>query len=145
MSGLKNAGLTIIAGLAFIIGSPGRISAQEKQTQSVQQTWFGYFNQTRFSNKLGLWVDAHLRTKEDFITDFSQAVGRIGLTYYLSDDVKLTAGYAYVNHFPSDNHKNISQPEHSSLAAVAMAYPLSRITFDAMVSARRKMAKKNIK
>jgi hypothetical protein len=34
------------------------------------------------------------------------------LTYYLSDATKVTAGYAYVHHFPSDNHKNIAQPEH---------------------------------
>ena len=41
-----------------------------------------------------------------------QAIGRFGLTYYLNDNTKLTAGYAYVNHFPADAHKNISQPEH---------------------------------
>lgn len=87
-------------------------SAQTKQTTSVQQVWAGYFNQTRFSNKWGIWTDAHLRTKEDFFTNFSQAIIRVGLTYYLTDDAKITAGYAYVNHFPSDNHKNISQPEH---------------------------------
>ena len=87
-------------------------NAQTKQTQSVNQTWAGYFNQTHFNNKWGLWADVHLRTKEDFVADLSQAIVRVGLTYYLKDDVKLTAGYAYVNHFPSDNHKNISQPEH---------------------------------
>lgn len=84
----------------------------QKQTTFSEQTWLGYFNQTRFSNKLGMWTDIHLRTKEELFTNFSQAIGRIGLTYYLNDNAKLTAGYAYVNHFPSDNHKNISQPEH---------------------------------
>ena len=88
------------------------VAAQTKQTESVQQVWLGYFNQTRFSNKWGLWADLHLRSKEDFVTDLSQSVVRLGLTYYLEDDVKLTAGYAWVNHFPADNHKNISQPEH---------------------------------
>jgi hypothetical protein len=86
--------------------------AQVKQTETVQQIWFGYFNQTRFSNKWGVWIDAHLRTREDFIEKFSQSITRLGLTYYISDDVKLTAGYAYINHFPADNHKNISMPEH---------------------------------
>ncbi|MBC7904538.1 MAG: DUF2490 domain-containing protein, partial [Gemmatimonadaceae bacterium] len=33
-------------------------------------------------------------------------------TYYVNDAAKLTAGYAFVNFFPSDNHKKISQPEH---------------------------------
>jgi len=88
------------------------LSAQTKQIESAQQVWLGYFNQSRFSTKWGLWVDAHLRTKDDFFTNFSQAIGRIGLTYYLTDDAKITAGYAYVNHFPSENHENISRPEH---------------------------------
>ena len=87
-------------------------SAQSKQTQSANQIWLGYFNQTRFNNKWGLWADVHLRTKEDFVSDLSQGILRLGLTYYLTDDLKLTAGYAYVNHFPAENHKNISQPEH---------------------------------
>jgi len=83
-----------------------------KSTEHLQQLWFGYFNQTRFSDKLGLWVDLHLRTKEDFTNDLSQSIVRLGLTYYVNDATKLTAGYAYVNHFPGDNHKKISQTEH---------------------------------
>ncbi len=86
--------------------------AQQKQITEEEQVWLGYFNQTRFAEKWGVWTDIHLRTKEDFFTQYSQALARIGLTYYLNNDTKLTAGYAYVNHFPSDNHKNISQPEH---------------------------------
>jgi hypothetical protein len=86
------------------------INAQLKETESVQQIWTGYFNQTRFSDKWGLWADVHLRTKKDFFNDLSQGIVRLGLTYYVTDDAKLTAGYAFVNHFPSDNHKNISQP-----------------------------------
>lgn len=84
----------------------------QKQTTDVEQVWLGYFNQTRFSNKFGLWADFHIRTKEDFFTNFSTGIARLGLTYYLNDNTKLTAGYAFVNHFPSDNHKNVSQPEH---------------------------------
>jgi hypothetical protein len=88
------------------------VDAQTKQTTHVQQVWTAYFNQTRFSNKWGAWADLHLRTKEDFFTNFSQSIIRLGLTYYLNDDAKVTAGYAWVNHFPADNHRNISQPEH---------------------------------
>jgi hypothetical protein len=84
----------------------------QKQTQSIQQIWLAYNNQTRFSDKWGLWFDGHLRTKEDFVTDLSTAIARVGLTYYLNDNTKLTLGYAYVNSFPGDNHKDISQPEH---------------------------------
>jgi hypothetical protein len=58
-----------------------------------------------------LWADFHLRTKEDFVDDLSVGIARVGLTYYLNDNTKLTAGYAYVNFFPTGNIE-ISQPEH---------------------------------
>ena len=84
----------------------------QKRATSVQQTWFSYNNQTRLSDKWGLWGDFHLRTKEDFVEDLSTFIGRVGLTYYLKDNTKLTAGYAFINHFPADAHPDISQPEH---------------------------------
>ncbi|MFZ4770895.1 MAG: DUF2490 domain-containing protein [Ferruginibacter sp.] len=90
----------------------GSLKAQVKQTQNMNQLWLGYFNQTRLSNKWGVWTDVHLRTKENFVNKFSQSVVRFGLTYYLNDATKLTAGYAYISHYPADAHKNITQPEH---------------------------------
>ena len=69
-----------------------------KSTEHVNQLWFGYFNQTRFSNKWGMWTDLHLRTKEDFVNNFSQSIVRLGLTYYVTDATKFTAGFAYVSH-----------------------------------------------
>jgi hypothetical protein len=97
---------------ALMISAVSTVQAQIKQTEKTEQVWTGYFNQTRVSNKWGLWLDVQLRTKEDFFTDFSQLLIRPGITYYLSDAAKLTAGYAYINHFPADNHRDISQPEH---------------------------------
>jgi hypothetical protein len=87
-------------------------SYAQKQTTNLQQLWLAYFNQTRFSNKWGMWVDLQLRTKEEFVTDFSQAIARAGLTYYVNNDAKLTVGYAFINHYPADNHPGTSQPEH---------------------------------
>jgi len=98
--------------LFCLLSFPFVAGAQVKQTSSEEQLWFGYFNQTRLTKKWGVWADVHLRTKEDFVNQLSQFIVRPGLTFYLNDDVKLTAAYAFVNHFPSDNHKNISQPEH---------------------------------
>src|SRR5580765_5079372 len=86
--------------------------AQTKHTESFNQVWLGYFNQTRFSNNWGLWADLHIRTKQDFFTNFFQTILRFGLTYYLNDATKLTAGYAYVGTYPGDNHQHVTQPEH---------------------------------
>lgn len=83
-----------------------------KSTENVNQVWLGYSNQVRVTDKWGLWSDLHLRTKEDFVSNFSQSIIRLGLTYYLNDATKLTAGYAYVSIYPAEAHKNITQPEH---------------------------------
>lgn len=84
----------------------------QKEVDNINQVWLGYMNQTRFTDKWGLWLDLHLRTKEDFVTDFSVGIARFGLTYYLNDDAKLTAGYSFINFFPADAHPDVSQPEH---------------------------------
>lgn len=83
-----------------------------KTKETCEQIWLGYFNQTRLSDKWGFWVDAHIRTKDDFTDSLSQFIIRPGITYYLADKTKLTVGYAYVNHFPADAHPETSQPEH---------------------------------
>ncbi len=88
------------------------LQAQVKQTENLQQVWLGYFNQTRFTDKLGAWTDLQLRTKDDFVNKFSQSIVRVGLTYYVTDATKLTVGYAYISHYPADAHKKITQPEH---------------------------------
>jgi hypothetical protein len=86
--------------------------AQNKTVAHEQQFWLAYFNQTRLSDKWGLWADFHLRTKEDLFTNFSTGIARLGLMYYINNNTKLSAGYAYVHNFPGDSHKNIARPEH---------------------------------
>lgn len=96
----------------FYFSVPAGLWAQPKQTDVIEQTWLGFFNQTRFSNHWGAWADIHLRSKEDLVNGISQGIIRAGITYYLNDDTKLTAAYAFVNHFPAEGHLDISQPEH---------------------------------
>ncbi len=84
----------------------------QRTVTTDEQAWFGFFNQTRFSNKWGTWLDVHLRLKNDFVGDLSTFIFRPGLTYYITEDVRLTAGYAYVHHFPAEGHANIARPEH---------------------------------
>lgn len=97
--------------LVIIIVSITSLAAQKTVT-TEEQAWLGFFNQTRFSNRWGSWMDLHLRLKDDFVGDLSQLIVRPGLTYYVTDDVRLTAGYAYVHHFPAAGHADIAQPEH---------------------------------
>lgn len=92
--------------------TPIIVLCQTKQTTVFAQTWMGYLNQTRLSNHWGIWFDAQLYTKEHMVKGWFQSEIRPGIMYYLNNDTKLAAGYTFLNNFPGDNHKNISQPEH---------------------------------
>jgi hypothetical protein len=84
----------------------------QKQTTHVQQTWFNYANQTRFSDRWGMWLDGSARTREDWLSAWSQVLGRVGATYYINNNVKLTAAYAYVHSYPAAPHTGVARPEH---------------------------------
>lgn len=89
-----------------------RFTAQGQPVKIVQQqeqAWLGYFNQTRFSTHWGLWADVQFR-RTDFLARWNQHLFRAGLTYHLADNVRLTAGYAYVGSYLSPS--GIVRPEH---------------------------------
>ncbi|UYZ64532.1 DUF2490 domain-containing protein [Hymenobacter weizhouensis] len=97
-----------LVSLLLLLAGP---ALAQKQYVRQQQTWVGVFNQTRFAPRWGTWTDLHLRLHERFVQDVFQGIARVGLTYYLTDDVRLTAGYAYVHHFP-EGARRVSQAEH---------------------------------
>ncbi len=73
--------------------------AAQKASTTVQQIWFSYHNQIRLSNKLGVWNDGQLRTRNNFTRDFSIYILRTGLMYYVNEDLRITAGYSYAHSF----------------------------------------------
>jgi hypothetical protein len=105
----KSVKIKLFLATCILIGQS--LFSQTKETEHVNQVWLAFNNQTRFSNKWGFWADFHLRTKEDLVNDLSQSIARLGITYYLNDDTKLTAGYAYVSAYPADN-QHVTVPEH---------------------------------
>jgi hypothetical protein len=77
----------------------GKSALAQKDIEVRDQAWFAYFNQTRFTNKSGLWVDLHYRFTNDFLKESSVSITRVAYQYYLSEQVRLLAGYAFVKHF----------------------------------------------
>ncbi len=84
----------------------------QKRTTHIQQFWAAYFNQTRISERVGTWTDLQLRTREDFFTNMSTSIARVGATYYANNDLKFTLGYGYVTHYFPGDEGLIGQPEH---------------------------------
>jgi len=83
-----------------------------RNTKTSSQIWAGYFNQSRISKRWGFWLDAQIRTTDNFVDSMVSLVFRPGLTYYFNDNNRATAGYAYMIHYPANNPGTISQPEH---------------------------------
>jgi hypothetical protein len=85
--------------------------SQQKVVTHNEQTWLGYFNQTRFTDKSGVWLDAHLRLTDNFAERINQTILRVGYIYFLNDNVRLSAGYAYATlHFLRETSPDL--PEH---------------------------------
>jgi hypothetical protein len=97
--------------LLFLMCFQFMAKSQTKTTSHFQQIWLGYYNQTKLNKNLEVNADLHLRSKEDFINDLYQSIIRVGVSYNFNNAIKVTGGYAYVNYFPGDNHKDISQQE----------------------------------
>jgi hypothetical protein len=86
--------------------------AQNKQITYGEQVWFGYYPQVRLAKHWGLWSDYELQQKLP-IVDNSQFTFRLGGTYFINNETKLTAGYTYINVAPAAGHQHVSQPENS--------------------------------
>lgn len=88
------------------------VKAQQKNTSHASQTWLAYFNQTRLGAKWGVWGDFQIRTREELVSNFSTGIARVGLTYFIDDNLRVTLGYGYINNFPANDNIKVSQPEH---------------------------------
>ena len=83
----------------------------DKEIHSREQLWLGFFNQTRFSNRWGMWVDVHYRMTDNFVDRSFQFLFRPAVTYYIKDNLRVNVGYAFVEHFPAKG-LNTTRIEH---------------------------------
>lgn len=102
--------------ILFVGGMLAWLSSASAQVPSKvvndhTQAWLGYLNQTRLSDKWGLWLDLHARRTDDFLDRWSTIIIRPGVTYYFSDHLRFTVGYAFASHYPAIASQEV-RPEH---------------------------------
>lgn len=85
--------------LFFLLLFPVSAFSQEKDTEHTEQLWLAYCNQTRFSNRSGIWVDLHIRMNDNLVNKAAVSIFRGAYLYYLSDQIRLASGYAYVTQY----------------------------------------------
>ncbi|HMR57884.1 MAG TPA: DUF2490 domain-containing protein, partial [Cyclobacteriaceae bacterium] len=98
--------LLIVLALSFSL----TVVAQEKDKEFRQQTWTAYFNQTRLSDKWGLWADVHFRLTDNFTNRLGLSIFRIAPVYYLTDQTRVSSGYGYITSYNTDPIPDL--PEH---------------------------------
>jgi hypothetical protein len=57
----------IFSCVAFLSALAVCAQTPTKDIHSREQLWLGYFNQTRITNKFGLWLDVHYRRTDNFV------------------------------------------------------------------------------
>ncbi|MEJ0029123.1 MAG: DUF2490 domain-containing protein [Bacteroidota bacterium] len=65
-----------------------RAQTPTKTIHHREQAWFAYFNQTRLTNKWGLWLDVHYRMTDSFVDRPFQLLIRPGVTYFIKDNLR---------------------------------------------------------
>jgi hypothetical protein len=83
----------------------------DKHIDSREQLWFGYFNQMRFNDRWGAWVDVHYRMTDNFAERPFQFLFRPAVTYFFKDNLRLNVGYTLAEHFPGKG-LNTRRTEH---------------------------------
>jgi len=97
--------------LILVINFSLQGQAPEKHIHSREQLWVGYFNQTRFNNKWGMWMDVHYRMTDSFVGRPFQLLIRPAVAYYIKDNLRLHVGYTFAEHFPGKG-LNTARTEH---------------------------------
>lgn len=83
-------------GIALWLASVSVAIAQpEKNIETREMGWIGYFNQSRFTNRSGLWTDVHLRLNDNFVSETHAILARVAYIYFVTDRTRISAGYAY--------------------------------------------------
>ena len=60
---------------------------------------------------MGTWVDLHHRTTDNFINRPLQSLGRFGLTFFATNQFRITAGYCFAYNYPTESFHS-SKLEH---------------------------------
>lgn len=109
----RNSSLVLNTGLVALVCMHFTVSLQaQKRYTYNSQLWVSYFNTFRVSKKLAIGVDGSIRTKNHMVQDFSQLLLRAGATWYITEDLRATAGYVFSEYYTNETHPLTNRIEH---------------------------------
>lgn len=107
----RSAFARYLLGCCVALTATSGVTAQKRYTYN-SQVWTSYFTNLRLSKRWAVNVDGSLRTKNDFVHDLSQSIFRVGGSYLINEELRLTAGYVYSMFYANDNHPLSNRVEH---------------------------------
>lgn len=94
-----------------------------------KQLWFGFVHQGRVHKHWGYWAEFQHRTKNEFANNLHTDLFRVGATYFVNNDLRITAGYAAILHFPSLTNQSFVRPEHRPWQQIFYVYTKGPVRF----------------
>lgn len=99
--------LKIIICFSFLCFVNIALYAQQKRVSSQNQAWVGFIHNAKLNSKWGYTADVHVR-RNNFLSAPSFSVLRAGITYYVTDQLTFTNGYAHLWLSPNNtNYKAV--------------------------------------
>ena len=99
-----------------------------KQTTNYSQSWGGINTTIRFKNNWGISADASYRANNLFSSEF-YTIARVGISYWLNDNVAFTAGYAHQWNAPTIKGWHTTVHENRLYQQVLLTSKIGNITF----------------
>lgn len=121
----------------------GILASIHSSAETDYQLWQAYVQQARVSNKAGYWVDINFRTRNHFADNFNTMLFRVGGTYFVKDNVRLTAGYVYAMHFSSLEDQSFYKQEHRPWLNIQYVQNVSRYKFQTALRLEERFIQKS--
>lgn len=101
--------LLIISLLFFLTVS---LWGQQKKVTHYNQLWYAYNNNTRISDRWGIWMDLQNKDKSEYVHNFDVKENTLGGIYYLKNKMRLTGAFTYIQSYPNDKLPDFYAPEY---------------------------------
>jgi hypothetical protein len=106
-----------------------------------RQLWFSFSHQGRVSKDWGYWFTLQHRTKNNFASNLYVDLTGLGATYFATDNLRVSAGYAFGLLFPSVTNQSFFRDEHRSWQMVSYSYVSHRLRLTQMARSEQRFIK----
>ena len=83
--------------ILFLLALTLRVNAQ---TSHIQESWWNYLNQNRYTEHWGSWIDIQSKFKDQFVNRINADEYTLGASYFQNDHFKYTGAMTLVDQFP---------------------------------------------